>query len=780
MSNAFAALRGITPRLPCPGFHPLSSSRTAKLYYPRVRGGAMAAPDDVDLFAYNDSYYTATIPVRPFAIANPFPNQVHLPFDYPAGLMYVVTALHYAVASSSTGCTGAIAVCWNYRPTSGTGTATIDITFDGTSVYSITLQNSDGPQSGTYWVSDAIFDSASWPQPVGVTTVTGSGAWRIYTLTAALGGLVTDVPPTGWTAVTEEEPPELPIGPDLVAFLDSGYHPRSQAPEIRCAPTFPATLATSSRRGAISLRPAYKYGIGGDWGALRGASAAINAGFPTIYTDSGAFETLDIPEFFDAGPGRLVTPSRQGWWDTQTWSGRGCIFTINEAYADTPDTTDALATWIHGCDQIALQAVSGMSSAGSYSVQVKEWESGNIVHSSTITGPWTAGQIVPLALTSPGVAAGAPWRLKCVIHDLDGSGYSDFVLRFRPLYGPWPWAVPRADAAGVVPGGYNATSTRAVTSHYANAGADDATLAAGVLTHTFGAPTASGPVTLTFAPAKGWYAADQSSGTLYGEGEASPAYSPTTCAASCRGNGLPFRWVLPSSPASGTVRSISRRTPSPQAIDLGSSSWLQLGGGGNNSNGLMDFASFTAPSDGTYAIEVVVSDGTPDTAANRWGQLAEVWASLTDADVIDGATLLMQPLANPLTRAALSVYASPALVSDLRTPGVVNLSPSGAFVGHEGQIFDASHAATTDGTDWIYYAPEDGLVAALGTLRQSRGGAWPTDPVVATITALAGQTVTLRLRLVNPNNAYTNLTTGSLDARAYAGTYLWVKARAVT
>jgi hypothetical protein len=172
-----------------------------------------------------------------------------------------------------------------------------------------------------------------------------------------------------------------------------------------------------------------------------------------------------------------------------------------------------------------------------------------------------------------------------------------------------------------------------------------------------------------------------------------------------------------------------------------------------------------------------VSDGTPDTAANRWGQLAEVWASLTDADVIDGATLLMQPLANPLTRAALSVYASPAAVPDLRTPGVVSLSPSGAFVGHEGQVFDASHAATTDGTDWIYYAPEDGLVAALGTLRQSRGGAWPTDPVTATITALAGQTVTLRLRLVNPNNTYTNLTTGSLDARAYAGTYLWVKAR---
>lgn len=784
MPNAFKDLRGLRPRLPALAYGHDPASRSAALLRPLTPRGTLAHLADVDLLDLRSPQY---VPIEPVAIANPYEDHPTLcPLGYPEGLLYVVNGFwiddpglpHYHVGPP---CAFAV----EFVPPTPTGSSTVTLTLAGVTAYTRTFDHAEGRQADIFWMPDALFDSTPWPwwdnagAPSLVPQITTSGGDFFHGFIIPTGGLVSASVPKGWTAVTEPETTVLQFGPE---FRTAGGYQENLPPTLHGFPRFPLTLWTNSRRSGLAYTDAT---------AIHSThfSAWCNAStLPTIYSATAATEILSVPEYLGPGPGNLW-PSDLG--DACHYYGYGFIRTGNYAYDEKTAFDADVATpafydhFTRGFDLLSLMSIGDNS--GTFRVVVNDYLTSETLFDDTISGSWSDGDLIPLDFDPPSTAEGGLWRISAhVLRTVDDEGMwrSAFVLRFRERFLPWPFAVPRADAVGVAPGATKASATRAPVSPFGAPGSLDVTTASGVLTHTFGDTTSTdSPIVLTFSGVpKGWYypQVNGSDSSIVADGEyelgiVSGIYGSTLREA--RGNGLPFRWVVRASGSgnlNGSTYAIVRATIAHQAITLGSASWLQL----TTARMGPGFASFTAPSAGAYEIEVCVSNGTPDTAANRWGQIARVEYSLTDPDVI-GGTLLINPPASPIQGSLLTAYDAPSAGwswwSGRPNVGVVGLSPTGVFAGHAGKVFGSTHSAKMDASDWQYYDPEDGLAASFGgrTL-VAKGGAWPTDPVKATVQLAAGQTIYLRVGLLQPH-----LAASTAPDLVTAGTRCWIKARAV-
>lgn len=768
MPNVFKDLRGLQPLIPRHAYG-MNDSSIAHLLRPMADIPIMADLADIEFWNQAYSATPLNIPIRPIAIANPFANQKHMPFDYPSGLVYVITQLRYNSASipNPYGIYGvysssSVGQLWRYTPGASTGTASLTLTYNGATVYTVTINEADGVQTGVFWTTDAMFDdvttpTAGTPDPLVTAATTGTGTWDRIAIGLPQGGLATDGPITGWDPVYDEQPRYGVL--DAQTATDMGL--ANIGPQ-RAKGLWPKSLMeNASRFGQVTIQ---------NWSGRYGHAlqSRPGTGFPTIFTNDAAYETYDAPEWVLPGSGKWVIPHPYGF-TSGALDSFGAIYTLIDYYTGSPSPPgpgiEVFAEGTHGFDMLAMEIVNDVTNTAE--IEIKEWETGTVLYSGTITSG-SDGDFVPISFTPPAITPGQPWRVSCRVYCASGSvgDYVRMLLRYRPIYYPWPYAVPRADIQGVVVGGYNADSTRPVTVNtWWRAGEDDVVKAAGELTHSMATLVSDGPATITFFPAQGWYKATGM--VSYGEfemmvGIGAGEYSyGTTYAAMSKGH-LPFRCTTTTS---GT-KTLTKLTPAPQAVTLGSATWLRLLS--NAAAGLQEFATITADATGDFKIELVYATADPNTVSNRRGQTLEAWYSLTDPDVIEPATMICRPVPY-LNYTALTTLNAPPTGAGLLV-GVVGSAPTGAFEGHAGEVYH-----NLRGGAWTFMPPEDGTVTSA--MHVAKDGGWPTDPVSVTIPMTTGQVATVRVRVVRHDDI-SSLTFGLPDHPGFGG--IWIKAANIT
>lgn len=752
MANVFAQLDGAVLRVLRPGRH--APARRGPLSGTDPRDIACGTVLDLSLLLA----YVPKVDVHPVAISNPFLGAGWVPGSQPSGysnLAFVVSAIQ------------SVYQAWNpwffryvpVRPIIGAairhagGGGTVSIysyggKHDNSSralVRSISFAATDQPSMSMWWTPDANWDAA---EIIGVET---TGSATALPVAIPQGGLCLANVPDGWTAT----------GETVDAFL-ARNGPSSSSPGFHHQDAFVlgCNLTPSANPGAELIHA----GIG--CASFAGTFNDFNL-FPyyhetmtfdqawrrEFYRDSGLVRhTINapvIPRLPDVAGGSVLTLAIPG--DGASgflgqWSG--------VSSGISPARCGRSNVWIgngmpggycQGGSQIRIYCQYTGSPAPT--VTIYDDDSGATLWVGSVSNGYTYGTV---SWSSRPSADG--YRIRARMTGPVTPPFptvTSLEVWADPVFYPPPWDVPMLDGSAIIHGGRLSSLEVAPPSSYTlrrsvSTATASAALTVSPLFDTWASNGSMSPDGLNFGSMgiwvrftgvpSGWHTCDGGITTDQSGGMTS---SSATFAVPVR-SGVIEVAVVGISKTIGATQTYNytrtARTPSPTSIPVGTATTISIAWG-------YGWASFTAPSDGTYSFALYDSTTYP---GYDW--------SYTIPEVFVGhdSTFLAWD-GEPIGRGSLAYQdAAPAWGGDTppatgRGAWVVGSIPTGAWTGHAGEIAYGGTPHTSVAADWNFISPMEGDWCTGAPPRVYRGGAWVDPSRVEWVQSLAaGETIYLR------------------------------------